>query len=51
MGNGEMCRRCQTDAEQKKSLKVNRRQIVSLAFGNMSKRVENGIDEKIKELS
>lgn len=51
MGNGEMCRRCQTDVEQKKSSKVNRRQIVSLVFGKMNKRNENDIEEKIKELS
>ncbi len=51
MGNQEMCKKCQPDTEYKIGSKANRRQIVSLAFGNMNKKPESGIKEKIKELS
>jgi hypothetical protein len=48
MGNEGMCRKCHSDPEEKKGSKVNKRQIVSLAFGNLNKKGENGIEEKLK---
>lgn len=51
MGNEGMCRKCHSDPDEQKSSKVNRRQIVSLVFGNLNKKAENGIEEKIKELT